>query len=84
MYSRCGLKIVQIISNWKKPCSYNSTLVQEKSLGVPQGGVLGPLIRLIFINELAMLSEYNKVIIINFADDNSTVLANNISGKSQN
>ena len=47
--------------------------MEQISFGVPQGSVLGPLLFLIYINDMTNILKYSKPII--FADDTNLIFS---------
>ena len=64
------------LSNWKQYISYNnkSTSFKDITCGVPQGFILGPLLFLIYVNDLPNVS--NMLDPIMFADDTNLFFSN--------
>ena len=70
--------IKDYLSNRKQFVQYNQSKskLENVEMGVPQGSILGPLLFLLYVNDLPLLT--NKMSFIQFADDTSVL----ISGKS--
>ena len=77
-YGICGLALLWIkkyLNNRKQYVSYNgvkSNLLTIKC-GVPQGPILGPLLFLLYINDIANVSE--KIFLLLFADDSNAFIS---------
>ena len=65
------------LNNRKQYVSINGfdSMVQDISIGVPQGSVLGPLLFLIYINDLSNAIKYSTV--HHFADDTNLLTSSN-------
>jgi hypothetical protein len=76
----CGIRgivkkwILNYLSNRKQFVEFdnNKSIVQKIECGVPQGSVLGPLLYLIYVNDIANSTSGN---ILSFADDTSLYLS---------
>ena len=73
--------LISYLSNRKQFVQYGDTLSQKTDIlmGVPQGSILGPLLFIIYINDMAHSSGLFKF--INFADD--TTLITNLTTKTR-
>ena len=71
--------LISYLSNRKQFVQYGDTLSQKTDIlmGVPQGSILGPLLFIIYINDMANSSVLFKF--INFADD--TTLITNLNNE---
>ena len=71
--------LISYLSNRKQFVQYGDSLSQKTDIlmGVPQGSILGPLLFIIYINDMAHSSELFKL--INFADD--TTLITNLNNE---
>ena len=73
----CALKwFKSYLTNRKQYVVYNDTSSSLKPIvcGVPQGSILGPLLFLIYVNDLAYVS--NDLFMIMFADDTNALVSN--------
>ena len=63
--------IKDYLSNRQQYCTFNGTKSRTETItcGVPQGSILGPLLFLLYINDLGYISE--KLTAIMFADDSN-------------
>ena len=70
--STTGLRIILLVEDnmWKLK-NRGRTYIRQR--GVPQGSILGPLLYLIYVNDIAMSTTAN---ILSFADDTSLFLSN--------
>jgi len=55
--------------------SHSSSKWDEVTHGVPQGSILGPLLFLLYVNDLPQVSNGNSKIVL-FADDTSVIITN--------
>jgi len=64
------------LTNRKQYVTYNSckSSLQQINLGVPQGSILGPLLFILYVNDMANISKY--LIFLLFADDTNILYAN--------
>ena len=64
---------------WKQYVMFKEIKSNLKSMlcGIPQGSILGPILFLVYINDLANIS--NKLSFILFADDTNVLYAKKIS-----
>ena len=67
---------IDYLTNRKQCVSYNNVIsdVKDISCGVPQGSILGPLLFIIYINDIQNCSNLFKYIM--FADDTNLFVSN--------
>jgi hypothetical protein len=65
------------LTNRKQFCTYNGTksTLTTISCGVPQGSILGPLLFLVYVNDLGDI--FNKINSVLFADDTNLIVTGN-------
>ena len=70
-----GLPVIWLVENSLLPIMELNPIIQFIKCGVPQGSILGPLLFLLYINDLASVCQYTFPIL--FADDSNLFISGN-------